>query len=205
MKVITEKLLQEKVNPKNAEINAKIFSTLKTKRSKEPKYRADLESIGLTLMDENYSFYDYWNIQGTNGNTLCISTGLDKVPRLYDMYKHLVTKEAFDKFDYLNYLTSLDATKGNEKYNEKGYTEDTIGKDVADFQLAKSRAKDFSKGGVYEQSVNREIEDISEKIKELQAKLSKAETRRGMYDQTAAQELQKAADILNNVRSRKSK
>lgn len=205
MKVITEKLLQEKVNPKNAEINAKIFNTLKTKRSKEPKYRADLESIGLTLMDQNYSVYDYWNIQGTNGNTLCISRGLDKVPRLYDMYKHLVTKEAFDKFDYLNYLTSLDATKGNEKYNEKGYTGDTIGKDVADFQLAKGRAKDYSKDGIYQQSVNREIESISEKIKELQAKLHNYEGRRGSYDQTAAQELQKAADILNNVRSRTSK
>lgn len=99
------RLIKEARNPANDEINKKIVNTIKTKVTKELRYKADLEAEGFSIIDNKDSTYNNWTVVGTNKHTVCLSKGRDNKPRIYDGFSPIGTKDAIDDFDFYNYLT----------------------------------------------------------------------------------------------------
>lgn len=224
MKILKEQVMEsapltEKVNPANAEINAKIFRTLKTKKTVEPKFGEDLAKHGLEIVggEDSHSVQGYYAVKGPNGNSLCISKDMDKKLGLFDQWNRKVYADAFDKFDYLNYLTSPDAAQDNRNYSGRKpyfkdpkasytYSEDDVNDTTRKFANAKGKLKDLKDPSAF---TNRYHTDNISKLESDIAKALKSieyhKQQLANNDKQAAEELQKAADILAAVRARHQK
>lgn len=63
--------------------NEMFYNTLRTKTNKEPKYRAELEKLGFTIIPSTWSAQGYWGI-AYNNSEYVISKDYNNNTRLYD-------------------------------------------------------------------------------------------------------------------------
>ena len=90
------------------QINKMILATLKTKRYREPKYRKELEDLGLFLVNrDDISTYDYWGITTYPDNMeriLVISQDGHDVRILCDPFHTIAKRDQIEKVDLWNFL-----------------------------------------------------------------------------------------------------
>lgn len=248
---ISESSLTEAPNPENADINKKILNTIRTKRDKEPRYKSDLEAVGLTVEPDKYN--DSWSITGTNGRKITKDNFLGgkdaefnaKNNKVVDYYNR-ITKED-PNFDKKSYWTR--ESRFGRKTNQKGraYNFDTHeyedkqiydtkqynqrqrdsrsydfnnlrngSKNIRDYSDAAKTAKDEEPGSWSNRYNNENVDkakaqydsfmnSISDKIKELQDKIKKAEEYRDRDLKTGEEAEKRRQEILNNARAKRNK
>ena len=181
MKIINEQLqpIEEAINQENAEINSKIFRTMKTKIGVEPKYAEDLKALGITWEDKAHSSQGYWAVKGPNGKVLVISKSKSNNKLgIFDPHSSKGDRDNMQKIDYLNFLTMGEKEWDSKRYSgqnkpyfadktySRTYNPDEVGKDSRDFRDSKTDAAKNKPGGFsYDYNMRRiqKAEDEAEK------------------------------------------
>ena len=89
-------------------INQMLLATMKTKTSKEPKYRKELEHFGIHLVsDPDISTYGYWGVTvypESMHRTLVISQDCRGARALFDPFTRIAGRDQIEKVDLWNLL-----------------------------------------------------------------------------------------------------
>lgn len=103
--------------------NEMIRRTLKTKTTKEPKYRDVLADMGIEVYDSGNSEQGFWAVRDTaTGKNLVISKGYDNRVHIYgdNGFRQVKVKD-LSLFDYMGYLKCKRDRKGGTPYFNVGY------------------------------------------------------------------------------------
>lgn len=183
---LSTKSVVEAVNKDNAEVNAMIRDTLKTKSDKTPKYYDELTAMGYTLTKDAPSTYNYWGIEGP-GRMVVVSKG-DKrglysggygVTSVLSGDKY---KERKDKVDYKNLLDK----KPNTTYKHLKYSNSRSLSKVNDLRSNKWNAEFYDELA----------EDELVKIQKLKLEIDKLEKSVDKYRQQAEDSRAKSVELL---------
>lgn len=90
----------------SAEINQMILDTLNTKEKKEPKYRKELEELGIELLSgKNMSAYKNWVVQLKGSPTkLVLSRTYGRQRAVFDAFSFIARGENIAKVDFWRLL-----------------------------------------------------------------------------------------------------
>lgn len=102
-------------------INEMIYKTLTTKMTKEPKYRKELEALGLEIVENDWSScYNYWLVRNpTTGRELVINKDYGNRKNIFNPYDSIAKdSHHIQKIDFLGYL-NCDRPSYNEKLPQK--------------------------------------------------------------------------------------
>ena len=139
--------------------NEMIYSTLRTKMGKVPKYKDILADLGIEVYDSNSSTQGFWSVRYIDtGRMLVISKGYDKRVHLYggdNGYQHTDAKD-LKKFDYIGFL-KCNRHKEGTPYFRAGYIDSEYRKLRSDIYEGK---RDIC-------WAEREIENLDKKIESL--------------------------------------
>lgn len=88
-------------------INEMIYKTLTTKTTKEPKYKKELEALGLEIIMDGWSgYYNYWSIRNPlTDRELVISKDYAGRKNIFNPYDSIAKDSHYiKKIDFLDYL-----------------------------------------------------------------------------------------------------
>lgn len=105
---------------KKLTLNEKIYATLTTKISKEPKYRKEIEELGYTLnKNHGMSCYNYWGINiGVNEDILLISIDYNDKTRLYINYSAINANYGRNNIQKINFVDLLEKSRERKEKRE---------------------------------------------------------------------------------------
>lgn len=98
-------------------INEMIYKTLTTKTTKEPKYKKELEALGLEIIVDGWSgYYNYWSIRNPlTDRELVISKDYAGRKNIFNPYDSIAKdSHHIQKIDFLGYLSC-----NRPSYNER--------------------------------------------------------------------------------------
>ncbi len=200
------KSINEAANPENAEMNKMIANTIATKLHRTPKFKAELEAAGLKIIDNGWSTYNNWAVEGPNGKTVCLSKGRDNKPRIYNGPGSIASKDAVNAFDFVNYLC-IDRTDRDD-YIQHGGVGRTNGRAMIYHRDGSAIEPDYSPKSKTQQYLDlrksekdannmishydRDIERAKEQIAKIQADIDR-------WAGYKSNERQKIIDKLNEI------
>ena len=138
--------------------NEMIYKTLRTKMSKEPRYRAVLADLGIEVFDSDCSTQGFWSVRYIpTGKMLVISKGYDNRVHLYGGENGYQKPKVRDlkMFDYIGFLR-CDRKKEGRPYFSDDY--------VSEYKVL---MKDIRQGKSDIRWAERDIADVSKRIADL--------------------------------------
>lgn len=105
--------------------NEMIMATIKTKLTKQPKYKSILEDLGYIVYDSTWSYYNNWSVKNPEtGRTVLLSKGYDNKKRLYDLCSSITHKaKNINKVDLVGYLKKPRIERTEESKYKKAMRE----------------------------------------------------------------------------------
>lgn len=170
---------------KNLTANEMIYRTLTTKLIKEPKYKKELEDLGLVIFDSHWSSMDYWAVKNpVNDRYLVISKDLGNKTRLY---KEGIS--SFTDFAGIKHVNLLNYLIGKRKR----YTEPKL---VGKYHLLRNKIQSSK---YWMKVIEDDIKEVDEKIKRLEEEKKRYIDRYNSYEN----ELNEARKRVDEIKREK--
>lgn len=156
-------------------INEMIYKTLITKMTKEPKYRKELEALGLEIVANNWSdCYNYWLVRNpATRRELVINKDYDNKKNIFNPYRSIV-KEGHDikKIDFLGYL-NCNRPPYNERFPKRSKYKEWREELVQGKRWIPYHEKEIQKLQRKKKSIDNEIQYNERNILQYQMKINK--------------------------------
>lgn len=165
--------------------NEMIYRTLTTKLTKEPKYKKELEDLGLIIFNSNWSSMNYWAVKNpVNDRYLVISKDLGNKTRLYK--EGISSFTDFAGIKHVNLLGYL--TGKREKITEPEL--------VNKYDLLRSEIRNSK---YWMKIMEDDIKEVDEKIKRLEEEKKRYIDRYNNYEN----ELNEARKRVSEIKKEK--